>query len=144
MTGLSLLNLPKTKIPPRAWLVVLSLLMLLFVSGCYGAHLNEVTATNPAEETRVECVTRGGTDCHISLAGEVNITASDHLCLYLTVNRDRPEWWDEGGGPVDPATGSDLWTILTFGVGRSNTLNLVPFQLTALYTRVPCLTIANQ
>ena len=111
--------------------------LMFFTSGCYAA-LTNITATNPRDDSRTICDTQGGMPCNLSLSGEVMLTEYNYLCLYGTVNSDNPDWWQEGGGPTDTTSGSEIWTMITFGVGSENRLGLIPFSLTVLYSNQRC------
>ena len=125
------------EINPRKCLLLTLACLVFFTSGCYGA-LTNITATNPRDESRTICDTQGGLPCNLSFSGEVMLTDYNYLCLYATVNSDNPDWWKEGGGPAETTPGSEIWSMISFGVGRENRLRLIPFSLTALYSNQRC------
>jgi hypothetical protein len=125
------------EIKSRKWLFLTLAYLMIFTSGCY-ASLTNITATNPRNDSRTICDTQGGTPCNISLSGEVMLAEYNYLCLYGTVNSDNPDWWKEGGGPTETTPGSEIWSMVTFGVGSENRLRLIPFSLTVLYSNQRC------
>jgi len=110
---------------------------MLFTSGCYSS-LTNITATNPRNDSRTVCDTLGGLPCNLSFSGEIMVATYNYICLYATLNSEDPDWWKEGGGPADTTAGSEIWSMVSFGVGRENRLRLIPFSLTVLYSNQRC------
>lgn len=122
----------------RTFLIIILTAMMFFTSGCYSA-LTNITATNPKDDSRTICDTTKGTPCNLSLSGEIMLTEYNYLCLYATINSDKPDWWSEGGGPSATTADTEIWSMITFGLGTENRLNIIPFSATVLYSNQRCI-----
>lgn len=112
-------------------------LFLITSSGCRGT-LKDIKATNPDDETVVMCDATQDTNCYLSFTGEIEFQENLYLCLHFTFNRGSPDYWVHGGGPLDTASQSKIWTMISGGLGEDNRFNAPPFIITALLTDSAC------